>query len=91
MTQRKISPFTYSQNKPLWIANLGGVIMKLCSLRLKRFIYISCKLREKKIKKTPTFRELISFTYSGSRNSDIPSSRIPFLVTLKFPIPSYNQ
>lgn len=27
---------TYSQNKPLWIANLGGVIMKLCSLRLKR-------------------------------------------------------
>lgn len=66
--------------------------MKLCSLRLKRLIYISYKLRgEKKKKKTPTFRELISFTYSGSRNSDIPSSRIPFLVTLKFPIPSYNQ
>lgn len=90
LTGRKLPLLRYSRSKPLLIANLGGVRIKLCSLRLKKLIYISCKLRNKRLK-PHTFREWISFTYSGSRNSDIPSSRIPFLVTLKFPIPSYNQ
>lgn len=38
-----------------------------------------------------TLRDWISLMYKGSKNSDTPSSRIPSLVTRRFPMPSLNR